>query len=121
LVAVCKCLCIAIIGADAALVRTHTDHYGQLLTANSENLQYRTIDMVKGTSGSGVYLYTASSGFRRIYGVNNVQYWVSGDAKAASDNYIAGHTSPSWNQAVRITSSKFSRICGWINDPSIGC
>ena len=31
------------------------------------------------------------------------------------------HTSPSWNQAVRITSSKFTRICGWINDARIGC
>ena len=96
-------------------------HYGSLLCASSDALTYRTIDSVKGCSGGGVYLYNSATAFRRIYGVNNVQYWVSGDAKASSDNYLAGHTSPSWNQAVRITSSKFTRICGWINDARIGC
>lgn len=95
-------------------------HYGSLIAANSDNIQYRGIDMVKGTSGSSVYLYSGGSS-RVVYGINNVQYWSSGDAKAFADNYIAGHTSPSWNQAVRITSSKFSRICGWIDDPSLGC
>ena len=96
-------------------------HYGALTQASSENLRYRDIDMVKGTSGSGVYLYTSLSNFRRIYYVNNVQYWMSGDAKLASDHYIPGHTSPSWNQAVRITQSKLVRICGWINSPALGC
>lgn len=95
-------------------------HYGALSAENAENIQYRNIDMVKGTSGAGVYLFSGSSS-RVIYGVNNVQYWLSGDAKTASDSFVAGHTSPSYNQAVRITSSKFARICAWINNPAIGC
>ena len=96
-------------------------HYGALTQANADNLRY-TFDMVKGTSGSGVYAYWSNTGLRRIYGVNNVQYWLSGDAKLSTDNYIAGHTAPSWNQAVRITSSKFVTLCGWINAPAaLGC
>ncbi|KAI9006783.1 trypsin-like cysteine/serine peptidase domain-containing protein [Hyaloraphidium curvatum] len=98
------------------------NHFGALLGVNGESFTYRTIDMVKGTSGSGVYLYRANDGFRRIYGVNNVQYWMGGDAQAGNANYAAGHTAPSWNQAVRITPAKFARICGWINMPAaIGC
>lgn len=95
--------------------------YGSALSAATETFAYRQIDMVKGHSGSGVYLYDGGSS-RIIYGVNNVQYWSSGDAKPSTDNYGSGHTSPSWNQAVRITSYKFTNICGWINDfAALGC
>ena len=96
--------------------------FGTLVGAASDTFSYRnSLDMVKGHSGSGVYLYQANNNFRRIYGVNSCQVWVGGDPMAANANFNPGHQSPSWNQACRITSSKFARICGWIADPRIGC
>jgi len=91
------------------------NHYGSLLATGSKHFKYRGgLDSVKGTSGSGVYLYKSSKGTRVVYGVNNAQYCYSSDAKACTDNYGSGHTRDSYNQAVRINSSRFSRLCGWM-------
>ena len=91
------------------------NHYGSLLSTGSKHFKYRGgLDIVKGTSGSAVYLYKSSTGSRVVYGINNWQYCYSDDAKACSDNYGSGHSSSSYNHAVRINSSRFSRFCGWM-------
>jgi V8-like Glu-specific endopeptidase len=95
--------------------------FGTVTNAPSETFAYRgSLDMVKGHSGSGVYLYNGNN-FRRIYGVNSCQVWSGGDPMAANANFAAGHASPSYNQAVRITAAKFARVCAWINDARVGC
>jgi len=66
------------------------------------------MDTVGGASGTGVYAYWSSTGRRIIYGVHRgyVCSQVSGHRCVGT-----GH-----NVAVRITSSRFQQICGWIDD-----
>lgn len=91
------------------------NHYGSLRSVSSDYFTYRGgLDSVKGTSGSGVYLYKSSTGSRVVYGINNWQYCYGSDAKSCTDYYGSGHTADSYNHAVRINSSRFSRLCGWM-------
>ena len=46
--------------------------FGTLVESASDTFSYRnSLEMVKGHSGSGVYLYQANNNFRRIFGVNS--------------------------------------------------
>ena len=60
------------------------------------------LDIVKGTSGGGLYQYIASRNKRTIYGIQSTQHPFYG--------------SPiQWNRATRINRLRFRQICRWID------
>jgi V8-like Glu-specific endopeptidase len=75
---------------------------------NGLDIEFDTLDIKKGQSGSPIYKYQSSGPV--IYGVLFGEVWWEflwwGDE---------------WNQFTRITSGRFSSMCDWINDARLGC
>jgi V8-like Glu-specific endopeptidase len=75
---------------------------------NGLDIEFDTLDAMKGQSGSPIYKYQSSGPV--IYGVWFGEVWWEflwwGDE---------------WNQFTRITSGRFSSMCDWINDARLGC
>jgi len=87
-----------------------------LVSVGSRRFKHK-IDIVRGTSGAPCYLYRSSTGSRVVYGVQSTHSCPSGSVTGTGS---ATCTSGSgYNRCARITSSRFSQICNWINDPSV--
>jgi glutamyl endopeptidase len=81
---------------------------GYVSEANTNNLEFDTSDTQPGQSGSPMYYYVSSNPI--IYGVHS---------NSASWSFL--FWTEYWNQATRITGTRFSLMCDWIDDYRLGC
>jgi glutamyl endopeptidase len=79
---------------------THWRTEGKPSGVNPLSIEFRNLDLVNGCSGSAIH-YELEAGHRIIYGTFFGEWWTSTDR---------------WNQFSRITSTRFSLMCDFINN-----
>jgi len=88
--------------------------FGAITDASGNTFDHNA-DTFPGNSGSGVYLFIASSNFRRVYGVHTGAY----DYFSVSFPDIWNSHTVTTNLATRINEVRFKLICGWMASPQV--